>query len=229
MLAVLLDIEGTTTPISFVHDLLFPFARLRLPAFLEANRGQPDVITDLKRLEDEYQHEASGGLDPPALAVPYLNWLIDQDRKSPALKALQGKIWQHGYEDGSLQAPLFPDVLTAMRHWQNSSVSMNIFSSGSVLAQKLLFSHTEFGDLSALIDKYFDTAVGKKTESVSYERITNELGLTANEIHFVSDVVLELDAAREAGMITSLCIRPGNAPQPTQLVHHIIHSFNEIE
>ena len=229
MRAVLLDIEGTTTPISFVHHVLFPFARQRLHAFLEAHRSRPDVIIDLKRLEDEYHHDAGAGLNPPALEEPYLHWLIDQDRKSPALKALQGKIWQHGYKDGSLQAPLFPDVLTAMTHWQTTSVSINIFSSGSVLAQKLLFSHTDLGDLSALIDKYFDTSVGKKNEPESYERIAKELGLTANEIHFVSDVVVELDAARQSGMLTSLCIRPGNAPQPSKPEHRIIHSFEEME
>ena len=229
MRAVLLDIEGTTTPISFVHEVLFPFARLRLHAFLEAHQGQQDVIRDLKQLADEHQHDVEAALNPPDLAEPYLNWLIDQDRKSPALKALQGKIWKEGYAAGTLQAPLFPDVPTAMRRWQNASVSVNIFSSGSVLAQKLLFSHTDFGDLSGLINKYFDTGVGKKNDTASYERIATELRLAANEIHFVSDVVTELDAARSVGMITSLCIRPGNHPQPSNAGHRTIHSFEEME
>jgi enolase-phosphatase E1 len=229
MLAVLLDIEGTTTPISFVHEVLFPFARQRLHGFLEAHQGQQDVIRDLKQLADEHQHDVEGGLTPPSLAEPYLNWLIDQDRKSPALKALQGKIWEDGYAAGTLQAPLFPDVLTAMRRWQNASVSINIFSSGSVLAQKLLFAHTDVGDLRGLINKYFDTGVGKKNETASYERIATELGLAANEIHFVSDVATELDAARSVGMITSLCIRPGNHPQPSNSGHRTIHSFEEME
>src|SRR6185369_9659445 len=219
MLAVLLDIEGTTTPISFVHEVLFPFARRRLHAFLEAHQSRQDVIRDLKQLADEHQHDVEGYLTPPDLAEPYLNWLIDQDRKSPALKALQGKIWEEGYAVGTLQAPLFPDVPTAMRHWQNASVSINIFSSGSVLAQKLLFSHTDFGDLSGLINRYFDTEVGRKNEPASYERIAMELGLAANEIHFVSDVATELDAARGVGMITALCVRPGNLPQPVSSGH----------
>jgi len=229
MLAVLLDIEGTTTPISFVHDVLFPFSRSGLNTFLETQRGRPDVIADLTLLQEEHKQDASGGLQPLALIEPYVNWLIDQDRKSPALKSLQGKIWQHGYEDGSLQAPMFPDVLKAMERWRKASVSINIFSSGSVLAQKLLFAHTNFGDLSGFIDGYFDTRVGKKTEPLSYQKIAEKLGFHPNEIYFVSDVVLELEAARVAGMKTRLCVRPGNPKQRAAPDHMVIRSFDEID
>ena len=229
MLAVLLDIEGTTTPISFVHDVLFPFSRNGLNTFLETQRGRPDVIADLTLLQEEHKQDASGGLQPPALIEPYVNWLIDQDRKSPALKSLQGKIWQHGYEDGSLQGPMFPDVLKAMERWQKASVSINIFSSGSVLAQKLLFAHTNFGDLSGFIDGYFDTKVGKKTEPLSYQKIAGKLGFHPNEIYFVSDVVLELEAASVAGMKTRLCVRPGNPKQRAAPDHVVIRSFDELD
>lgn len=229
MLAVLLDIEGTTTPISFVHDVLFPYSRKRLSTFLEEHRLRPDVIADLALLQEEYNYDRSSGLYPPSLVEPYVNWLIDQDRKSPALKSLQGRIWKQGYEDGSLQAPIFPDVLTAMERWRRASVSINIFSSGSVLAQQLLFAHTNAGDLSGFISKYFDTAVGKKIEPRSYQKIAGELGLDANQISFVSDVALELEAARGAGMNTALCIRPGNLEQDGVFQHRIIRSFDEID
>ena len=229
MLAVLLDIEGTTTPISFVHDVLFPYSRKRLSTFLEGHRRRPDVIADLAVLQVEHNYDTSLGLYPPPLVEPYVNWLIDQDRKSPALKSLQGRIWQEGYEDGSLQAPIFPDVRTAMERWRRASVSINIFSSGSVLAQQLLFAHTNAGDLSGFISKYFDTAVGKKNETRSYQKIAGELGLDANQISFVSDVALELEAARGAGMNTALCIRPGNLEQDSLFQHRIIRSFDEID
>ena len=225
MKAILLDIEGTTTPISFVHEVLFPYSREHLNRYLEQHTDSTAVQADLIRLREE--HEAEGQAAPP-LVQPYLNWLIDHDRKSPALKSLQGKIWEQGYNDGSLRSPVFPDVRPAIEGWRASGISVNIFSSGSVLAQKLLFAHTETGDLTPLLDNYFDTSVGKKTDAESYRRIAVTLQIQREDICFVSDVEAELDAASEAGMNTLFCIRPCNAVQEPSSRHRTIRSFNEL-
>jgi enolase-phosphatase E1 len=227
--AFLLDIEGTTTPISFVHEVLFPYSSRYLKPFLEEHGNTPDVQADLSQLKTEHVEDVNQGNQPPQLFEPYIQWLIDRDRKSRGLKSLQGKIWEDGYKTGSLQAPVFSDVLTAMVRWQQSELRINIFSSGSVLAQKLLFAHTNVGDLTKYIYQYFDTAMGKKIEANSYQKIATALSLAPGEIHFVSDVVTELDAAGEAGMITSLCIRPGNPAQPRQSQHRVIQSFDELK
>ncbi len=226
--AILLDIEGTTTPISFVHQVLFPYARLHLSTYLQQHSDLPEVLADLARLREEHSADVTAGQQPPPLVERYLYWLIDRDRKSPALKSLQGKIWQQGYNDGSLRAPIFEDVRPAMEHWHDTGISVNFFSSGSVLAQKLLFANSEAGDLTKFISSYFDTKVGKKTEAESYRQISATLSVAANEIHFISDVTTELDAAQNAGMKTSLCVRPGNVAQELSFRHKTIQSFNEI-
>src|SRR6266550_1383915 len=210
--AVLLDIEGTTTPISFVHEVLFPYARLHLSTYLQQHSDSPEVFADLACLRQEHVADITAGQQPPPLVDQYVYWLIDRDRKSPALKSLQGKIWQQGYDDGSLLAPVFEDVRPAMERWNGTGISVNIFSSGSVLAQKLLFAHTEAGDLTQFISKYFDTGVGSKTDVQSYRQIAAALELAATEVLFISDVVAELAAASGAGMQTRLCVRPGNHP-----------------
>jgi enolase-phosphatase E1 len=226
--AILLDIEGTTTPISFVHDVLFPYSRLHLESFFAQHANSAEVISDLSLLREEHTADVTAENSPPPLIEPYVYWLIEQDRKSPALKSLQGKIWQEGYDDGSLCSLVFADVRPAMERWRSKNVNVSIFSSGSVLAQKLLFAHSDAGDLSKFISNYFDTGVGKKTNAESYQRIAAELSLTTNQIHFVSDVLKELDAAADAGMETSLCIRPGNPIQPSSSRHPIIHNFDEL-
>jgi enolase-phosphatase E1 len=237
--AVLLDIEGTTTPISFVHDVLFAFARAHLRDFLSENVTSAEVLGDLERLREEHAIDVTEGLNPPALVgghqtaalgsvVEYLNWLIDRDRKSPALKSLQGKIWREGYLDGSLNSELFSDVRPALDRWHEAGLMICIFSSGSRLAQQLLFAHTNVGDVTHFISHYFDTSVGKKTEVASYRRIADELNLLPAEILFISDVVAELDAARTAGMKTLLCIRPGNAPLASDAQHESIQSFERV-
>ena len=230
--AFLLDIEGTTTPIAFVHDVLFPYARRELKTFLSKHFNSPEVSDDLARLRQEHAADLAEGRQPPSVSAgevtDYIYWLIDQDRKSPALKSLQGKIWQEGYDDGSLKAPVFEDVPRALKRWCDAGINVSIFSSGSVLAQKLLFAHTDAGDLTKFISGYFDTSTGKKIEAESYRRIAQELAVAAKEIHFVSDVVAELDAASDAGMRTSLCIRPGNDLTQTNARHRTIRSFDEI-
>lgn len=216
--AILLDIEGTTTPIAFVHDVLFSYARDHVREFLAANPSAEDIA----HLREEQANDAGA----PESISEYVEWLISIDRKSTALKSLQGKIWRQGYEDGSLKSQVFADVAPAFERWRHRGLRVSIFSSGSVLAQQLLFAHTEVGDLTMFIDSYFDTNVGKKGEAESYRKIAEAMGLPAQEILFISDVVAELEAADEAGMKTVLSIRPGNSPQPQ---YPSIRSFDEIE
>lgn len=234
--AVLLDIEGTTTPISFVHDILFPFARDHVRNYLIQNSGAPEVQEDIAALLCERSLAEGRGEQPPETLdgssieaiVAYINWLIDRDRKSPGLKSLQGKIWEQGYRDGILKAPLFEDVVPNLRRLRRRGIRIAIFSSGSVLAQKLLFAHTETGDHTDFIDGYFDTAVGSKVNPASYSKIARRLELLSTEVTFVSDVTNELAAARDAGMNTLLCIRPGNQSQSASEKFRVIPSFSEI-
>jgi enolase-phosphatase E1 len=235
--AVLLDIEGTTTPISFVHDILFPFARDHARDYLIQHSGAPEVQEDIAALIREHSLDQERGEQPPQIdkvspsidaIVAYVSWLIKRDRKSPALKSLQGKIWEQGYRDGSLKACLFDDVGPNLRRLRRLELRIAIFSSGSVLAQKLLFAYTNTGDHSDLIDEYFDTGVGSKVSSESYSEIARRLELLPEEIAFVSDVTNELAAARAAGMSTLLCLRPGNQPQSTAEQFQVIQSFSQI-
>lgn len=231
---MLLDIEGTTTPIAFVHETLFSYAREHVRDYLAKHFAAEEVRADIQLLREEHAVDVNEGKQPPPLTadtesiVGYVNWLIDLNRKSTGLKSLQGKIWQEGYSVGTLRAPVFPDVAPALVRWRNRGLSVSIFSSGSVLAQQLLFRHTEAGDLTPFINNYFDTNTGKKGEAESYRRIAQAIGLAPDEILFVSDVVSELAAAREAGMKTVLSIRPGNQPQEHADQYQSIRSFEEL-
>ena len=234
--AILLDIEGTTTPIAFVHEVLFSYARTHVREFLATNADSAEVRADVALLREEQAADVSKSNHPPALnddsliesIADYVEWLIARDSKSTGLKSLQGKIWRQGYLDRSLKSQVYADVAPAFERWRAKGLSINIFSSGSVLAQQLLFAHTEAGDLTKFIDHYFDTTVGKKAEAESYRRITVTLGLRVNEVLFISDVVAELDAATEVGMQALLSIRPGNPPQDNTDRYQVIRSFDEI-
>jgi len=225
---ILLDIEGTTTPIAFVHDVLFTYAREHVREFLLAKADKEEVRADIALLRDEHADDVNHDRNPPPLVADYVEWLIARDRKSTGLKSLQGKIWRHGYEDGTLKSQVFADVAPAFERWHARGLNISIFSSGSVLAQKLLFAHTEAGDLTRFIDDYFDTNMGKKGEAGSYNRIAEKMKLPAEEILFVSDVVEDLDAANEAEMKTLLSIREGNAPQDNGKRYPEIFSFDQI-
>jgi enolase-phosphatase E1 len=215
--AVVLDIEGTTTPIAFVHDVLFGYARTHVSAFLAARGGDPAVRAALDGLAKEHAAETDPAR-PAAFAVePFVHWLMDRDRKSPALKALQGMIWRRGYEDGRLRSEMFPDVAPAFARWRAAGIAIAIYSSGSVEAQELLFRYSVAGDLTKHIDSYFDTGVGPKREAASYARIARELAIEPARIAFVSDVGEELAACRDAGMRGVLSVRPGNQPVPPPL------------
>jgi enolase-phosphatase E1 len=237
---VVLDIEGTTTPISFVHEVLFSYARTHARDYLEKHLDTPEVQSDVRLLREEHAVDLRNGNQPPSLAsgpreakiealAAYVNWLIDLDRKSTGLKSLQGKIWHEGYSDGLLRAQVFPDVAPVLARWRAAGLTLSIFSSGSVLAQQLLFAHTEAGDLTPFISSYFDTSVGKKAEAQSYRHIAEAMGLPPGEILFISDVVSELSAAREAGMKAVLSIRPGNQPQDLTDTFAAIYSFDEFK
>lgn len=229
---ILLDIEGTTTPIAFVHDVLFTYARQHVKDYLVQHSNT--LTDDIALLRDEHTRDISSGAQPPPLTndpasvASYVHWLIDRDRKSTGLKSLQGKIWREGYTSGTLKAQVFDDVRPAFERWHNSGQRISIFSSGSALAQQLLFAHTEDGDLTALISDYFDTNVGAKGEAESYRRIATRMNLQPEEILFISDVVTELEAANEAGMKTRLSIRPGNQPQPNPDRFQIIETLASV-
>jgi enolase-phosphatase E1 len=226
---ILLDIEGTTTPIRFVYDTLFPYARFQLKDFLQANGDKTSIQEIIRALKKEWDNDRANNRKPPDCPdnpVAYVHWLMDQDRKSTALKTLQGVVWQEGYQSGKLHGEIFPDVAPALQRWRRQGFDVRIFSSGSVLAQKLLFGSTPEGDLTRLLNGYFDTTIGAKAEPSSYAKIAGEFGYAPHQILFISDVTSELDAARTAGMKTLLSLRPGNPPQPAT-DHPHISSFEE--
>ncbi len=231
---VVLDIEGTTTPIAFVHDVLFSYARAHVKGYLVNHAQADDVRNDIELLREEHAADVRNGQQPPPLTgevdsvVNYVNWLIDLDRKSTGLKSLQGKIWHEGYSNGTLRSQVFPDVAPALARWRVAGQTIGIFSSGSALAQQLLFAHTEAGDLTSFITHYFDTNIGKKGDPESYQHIAETIGLPPGEVLFISDVVSELSAAREAGMKTVLSSRPGNQPQEHAGQYQTIESFDEL-
>jgi enolase-phosphatase E1 len=233
----LLDIEGTTTPISFVYDVLFPYARQRLEPFLRKHWDEEATQADLGALREENRQDAAHGAPPIYDAsegtvlehtVAYLDWLMDRDRKSRPLKSLQGRIWQVGFAAGELKSQVFPDVPSAFANWRKRGRQIAIYSSGSVLAQQQLFEHVDgVGDLSGFISHWFDTRVGPKRESASYTGIAAELRVRPDDVLFISDVTAELDAAKQAGLNTRLALRLGNAEQPPS-AHETIKSFDEI-
>jgi len=230
----LLDVEGTVAPLSLTTGQLFPYARKHLPQYLKENLQDPAVQADLRQLAEENRAEESQ--DCPTYGVEirnelfartYLMWLMDRDRKSTALKSLQGKIWKAGFESGELKGTLFDDVPEAFRRWAATG-KVAIYSSGSVEAQKLLFGHTVFGDLRSLIAGYFDTRTGPKMESASYAAIAKAMEVAPGDAVFFSDVMRELDAARDAGMLTRLVTREGNAAVDDANGHAVVHSFDGV-
>ncbi|MFY2764602.1 acireductone synthase [Arenimonas sp. MALMAid1274] len=228
MKTILTDIEGTTSSISFVKDVLFPYARRALPAFVAAQGDEPEV----RRWLDVVAAE-SGGLCQDDMIVETLQGWIDQDRKHTALKALQGMVWSHGYASADFRAHIYPDAAQALRAWHEAGHAIHVYSSGSVPAQQLFFGHSDAGDLRPLVSQWFDTEVGGKREADSYRRIIAAIDRPADEVVFLSDVVEELDAAREAGLHTVLLDRREDYPQPRHGEathgHRRVESFADIE
>ncbi|MBY4678938.1 acireductone synthase [Marinobacterium arenosum] len=219
--AILTDIEGTTTDIDFVHKVLFPYARTHLPDYLRNNRDDALVASILEDARAELgQPEA----DLETLIKAFLQW-IKQDKKVTALKSLQGLIWVQGYDQGDFTGHLYEDAHRCLQQWHQQGIGLNIFSSGSVKAQKLLFGYSDFGDLTPLFSGYFDTTTGHKREAASYRSIADAIGVPAEQILFLSDVIEELDAAREAGMQTTLLARD---QLPADSDHPVVSSFDQI-
>jgi enolase-phosphatase E1 len=205
--------------------------------YLTARQDTPAVKADLALLAQEYGREDRmtemdlpiwDASAPLVSAQSYLDWLIDRDRKSRALKSLQGKIWQLGYETGQIVAPIYEDVVQTLREWKAQGGRTYLFSSGSVLAQQLLFRHSDHGDLSPLLDGYFDTGIGSKRETTSYTFIAETVEVPPQSILFVSDVVEELNAAKMAGLRVSLSLRPGNLPVAANSYPAITH-FGQLQ
>lgn len=210
MTVALLDIEGTTAPITFVHEVLFPYARARLPAWVADHPDDPDVAA---------LAAAHGG--PDGALRQLLAWM-DTDAKVTPLKAVQGRIWAQGYAEGALRATLYPDVVPQLRAWRADGVRLAVYSSGSVAAQQLLYGHTTDGDLRGWFAAWFDTTVGSKREAASYAAIARSLGEAPAAVRFFSDVEAELDAAAAAGLATVLVARDGQAPSGRHpVVHHL--------
>ena len=234
--AILLDIEGTTTPIDFVYKTLFPFASSHVQDFLRRHMQEPETADLVGQLAVMNIEDRALGAPPwldateeeqVASATAYVQWLIGRDSKITPLKSLQGKIWEEGFLHGELQGQVYPDVLAAFARWKSQGRVLAIFSSGSILAQQLLFAHSNAGDLSKFLEAYFDTTTGPKRDEVSYRIIAESLGIGARHVLFLSDAVAELDAARAAGMKTALSLRPG-VHRPRIAVHPEIDSFEQL-
>jgi enolase-phosphatase E1 len=224
---VLTDIEGTTSSISFVKDVLFPYARRELPRFVRQHGADPDV----RRWLDAVAAENGGICSDDVIAETLQGW-IDQDRKHTALKALQGMLWREGYERGDFRGHIYDDAAQALRDWHDAGHRLAVFSSGSAGAQKLLFGHSEAGDLTPLFSAFFDTEIGHKRDADSYRLIADALDRRPTDIVFLSDVVEELDAAREAGMQTVLLDRREDYPRPRDVDacngHRRVETFDRI-
>ena len=234
---ILLDIEGTTSAISFVYDVMFPFVRRELDQYLYVNWDSATLneVCDLIAKDVGYESfvawcgsETEVGKRQQLLRAEVLR-LMDGDIKATGLKALQGLIWQSGFESGEMQAHIYDDVLPAIQAWNDAKCDVRIFSSGSIAAQKLFFGHTAVGNILHLFRGHYDTTTGPKKEAASYQAIAKDFGLPPAQVLFLSDVLDELEAARTAGLQTGLCKRPGNAKVAAEHGHPEITSFDQIE
>ncbi|HNJ74039.1 MAG TPA: acireductone synthase [Pseudomonadales bacterium] len=219
--AIVTDIEGTTTDIHFVHRVLFPYAAERLEGFIRQHGDEAEVAALLDQVREEIRQPQATA----AALVDTLQQWIKLDLKLTPLKSLQGLIWREGYQQGHFTAHVYPEVAAALRDWQRRGLALYVYSSGSVEAQRLLFAHTQDGDLTPLFSGYFDTRIGAKRERSSYDRIAEQIGLAGDEILFLSDVEAELDAAAAAGFHTCLLLRDGaNGSRH----HPSAHDFEQI-
>ncbi len=219
---ILLDIEGTTTPIVFVYQTLFPYASRKLESFLREHAQDPEIRSWIQDLYTQQDLDEHNGLEPPGWvdhpeearlrsSVAYGQWLITRDSKCTPLKSLQGKIWQQGFTSGELHGEVFPDVPIAFERWRRQNKIICIYSSGSVLAQQLLFRSTASGDLTSYITAFFDTRVGTKSEGESYKKIAASMSHAPRHFLFISDAAKEIEAARSVGMQATLCERDSRA------------------
>ncbi len=232
---VLLDIEGTTSSISFVYDVMFPYVRDHVATYLNENWTDEAVqeavsmlAADLGKERAENWLDKESAEENQAQVVAGVLRLMDADVKATGLKQIQGLVWKDGFLSGQLVSHLYGDVAECMNRWHDVGIDVRIYSSGSIQAQKLFFGHTVAGDLSGLIGGHYDTTTGAKQEPASYRKIASEFSCPPNEILFISDVVAELFAAKEAGMQVVLSIRPGNKPVDDGHEFDAITSFDDI-
>jgi enolase-phosphatase E1 len=236
---ILLDIEGTTTPVDFVYKTLFPYANAKIESFLRQHFREQDIMSLVEQLHRQYHNDKEEELHPPPWiddthelqlrsAVAYCQWLMSKDIKYSALKSLQGKIWEEGYNMGELRGIVYPDVPPAFKRWRQQKRQICIYSSGSVLAQQLLFRSVAYGDLRPYIAAFFDTRIGTKTETESYRKIAESLACDPCNVLFISDTMKEVKAAHEAGMQAILCDRDLKASQLPEANIVIIRSFDEV-
>jgi enolase-phosphatase E1 len=234
---ILLDIEGTTSSISFVHDVMFPYVRQHLVEFLETNFGREDVVAVCDQIakdagKESLQAWAMDGAVPATrqqLIVNEVNRLMDGDVKATGLKALQGLIWAGGFHGGSLRSHVYPEVIPQIRAWRNDNFDVRIYSSGSIAAQKLFFGHVDqYGDCLEFFSGHYDTTIGSKRESSSYQRIADDWGLPPSEIVFVSDIAAEIEAAAKAGVQVVCSVRPGNPELPNDFSFPCVTAFDAI-
>jgi enolase-phosphatase E1 len=219
---IVTDIEGTTSSLSFVKDVLFPYARERMAGFVQAHRHDADVA----KLLAEVGKDAGRPLNDTETLDQLLRW-IDEDRKITCLKALQGMIWEQGYRQGDFKGHVYDDAARNLRRWRARGLLLYVYSSGSVYAQKLLFAHSDAGDLTPLFAGYFDTTVGMKRDAASYARIVQAIARPASQILFLSDIKAELDAAASSGMRTGWLIREGALP--AMATHFPARDFDAID
>ena len=231
---VLLDIEGTTSSISYVHDVMFPFAADRLEDFLSTTASSEladvfDLIAKDAGYESCAAWQQATGDEGIALVTNEVRRLMAADVKATGLKALQGLIWKDGFESGILKAHIYPDVIPAIKQWRASGIDVRIYSSGSVAAQKLFFGHLDGeGDCLSLFSGHYDTTTGGKKEPDSYTAVANDWELAPQEILFISDIAGELTAAAQAGFQARASVRPGNAPLPSDFKIPTVQSFEEL-
>lgn len=221
---VLTDIEGTTTSISFVYEVLFPYFRENISQ-LKSMMHLDEVAEAFQQTSEIIQQEDERSVtDTDELIATLLQWSLE-DRKIKPLKTVQGFLWKTGYESGEILGHVFPDVPLALKEWKNEGVQMGVFSSGSVAAQKLIFGYSDHGDLTPYFSAYFDINTGGKRDAQTYQIIADKIGVSNNRILFLSDIVEELVAADEAGFQTIQLVRAGN----TANWKSYVSDFSEIQ
>ncbi|MEJ2180741.1 MAG: acireductone synthase [Gammaproteobacteria bacterium] len=219
--AIVTDIEGTTSSLSFVKDVLFPYARAQMGEFIQQHADEPAIAA----LIEDVRREAGEDLSLEGVIQTLEQW-IDADKKITPLKALQGLLWETGYQQGDFKGHIYSDAKQQLEQWHQQGIKLYVYSSGSVHAQKLLFGYTEYGDLNYLFNGYFDTRIGAKIEPESYRHIAEAIKLPANEILFLSDVKPELDAAKVADMQTTWLVRDSDLDP--QAPHSQVKDFSVI-
>jgi enolase-phosphatase E1 len=219
--AIVTDIEGTTSSLAFVKEVLFPYARVNLADYVRRNIAQEQV----NKIMAATCQEINAELDTEQIITQLIQW-IDEDKKVTPLKSLQGLIWEAGYQQVDFKGHIYPDAVEKLKKWKAKGLDLYVYSSGSVQAQKLLFAHTDYGDLTPLFSGYFDTHIGGKKEPQSYRNIANSIGIDAEQLLFLSDIKEELDAAKAAGYQTACLVREGGIEAKAD--HLQVSSFDQI-